>query len=177
MKVRVPAAQEGTLAVADVDLQYRDLVVDRASSCNGKLATFITSNARDASSLDPLVEGRVERSETASILKEANDLAAGGRFAEAQQKVRAQTQSLASAATRAKTAAPADRKGDVDRDFSRQLAVLEEAEQGFASPPAAQAPANPFGGSSAPQASPAAPTRASREAVKANEKNALDMGF
>lgn len=177
LKVRVPAAQEGSVAVADVDLQYRDLVVDRASSCNGRLATFVTSNARDASSLDPVVEGRAQRSETASILKEANDLANSGRFAEAQAKVRQQTAALASAAPRAKTAAPADRKTDVDKDFSRQIAVLEEAEQGFASPPAAAAsPSDPFG-NAGPRPAPAAPTRASREAVKANEKNAFDMGF
>lgn len=166
MKVRVPSSRDGVVPVAHVDLAYRDLIEDRPSTCAGRLAALVT-DPRDASPLDPGVEGRVERTETAAVLKEANALVAQGQFDAAKRKVDDRAQALASAATRAKAAAPEPRRLAVDKDFERQSAALDEAAQGFATPPS---PANPFGGSPKP-------TRQSQETVKRNEANALDMAF
>jgi Ca-activated chloride channel homolog len=167
LKVRIPSQQEGTTLVADVNMTYRDLVADSAGRCDGKLAVEVTGDASLASDLDPIVAGRVQRSETAAVLKEANTLFDQGKREEARQRVAAQASSLASAAVKAKSAAPADRAAEVSGDFDKQIAAIGRASSGFATPPPA---ARPGGGSVA--ADPAPATRAPQ---LDNEANAFEL--
>ena len=166
LKVRIPSQQEGTTLVADVNMTYRDLVADSAGRCDGKLAVEVTGEDAPASDLDPVVAGRVQRSETAAVLKEANTLFDQGKREEARQRIAAQASSLASAAVKAKSAAPADRAAEVSGDFDKQIAAIGRASSGFATPPAAR----PGGGSVA--ADPAPVTRAPQ---LDNEANAFDL--
>jgi Ca-activated chloride channel homolog len=176
VKVRVPADKEGQQPVADVEMTYRDHVADTDGRCNGKLALTVADGP--SGDIDAVVEGRVNRSETASTLKEANDLFSQGRVTDAKKKLEARADALARAEATAKTRAPLARKGDVDRDFQSQASVLAQANQQFATPPAVAAPA----GSAAAGgfASPASPVQASRPgkaAVKENAARAMDMGL
>lgn len=177
VKVRVPADQEGQQAVADVDLTYRDHVADTDGRCGGKLVLAVADGP--SSDIDAVVEGRVNRSETASVLKEANDLFQQGRVADAKKKLEARARAVATASAAANTRAPLARKGDVDRDFQSQASVLAEANQQFATPPVAAEPAaGGFAQPASPAAAPApAQSRLGKAAVKQNAAKALDMGF
>ncbi len=173
LKVRAPTDREGAQPVADVDLTYRDHVTDVDGRCSGKLALDVTSGA--PSELDAIVEGRLNRTETASTLKEANDLFQAGRFADAKRKLEDRQQALVTAAATAAANAEPARKGDVDRDFAAQTTALNDANQQFAAPPAAAAP-GAFGAGQQP-ASPAPTSHAAKAAVKQNAAKAMDMAF
>lgn len=178
LKVRVPTGTEGETNVAAVNLAYRDLIDNTDASCGGKLAVDVTQNAADASELDAVVAGRVQRSETAATLKSANELFAQGRFEDAKRALEAQEKSLREVATKAKAAAPAARAKDVDVDFENQVAAISNAnrefEQSFATPP-------PAAGGAFAQAPAAAPlpqqSRAGKTAVKRNVEAADAFGF
>lgn len=176
IKVRVPSASTSELAVASVEMHYRDLVKDEDGRCAGKLGVEIVDT--NASALDGVVAGRVNRSETAAALKEANALFAVGKSDEARRRISEREQSLRADAEKAKTAAPAARAADVADDFDKQLAAVSEAQTGFATPPPAAAA--PVGGSifAAPPAN-AAPIeqRQGKKAVRRNEENATNLGF
>ncbi|MCC6552447.1 MAG: VWA domain-containing protein [Polyangiaceae bacterium] len=183
LRVRLNGQQEGEAALADVEMTYRDLVADAEGRCAGKLGVEITEDPAAASDLDAVVAGRVQRSETAAALKQANFLFQQGRVDEARRKLESRTQALQDVAKKAKTAAPASRAKDVERDFDGQVAALEDASSGFATPTFATPPAAAFGGSS-PQAAAApaaaAPPQESRQgksAVRLNEQNATSLGF
>ena len=179
VKVRAPVDREGLQPVADVELTYRDHVADTDGRCSGKLALDITSGP--GSDLDGLVEGRVNRSETASTLKEANDLFAQGRVADARRKLEERQRVLAAASAIANTKAPAPRRADVDRDFQSQAVAVAEANQQFATPPAAAMPAAsaaPGGfAQPAPAPPPAQQSRQGKAAMKQSAQRAMDMGF
>lgn len=152
IEVRVPTGSAGTAKVANVELAYRDLVRAEDAKARGTLAVEI---AEGESSLDPIVSGRVQRSQTAAAVLGANDLFQQGRFDEAQQKLAAAQQALAGASARAKKGpAPAARRSELDRDFESQASALSNASSGLkkdAPKPAAdkalrvnQEVANPF---------------------------------
>ncbi len=167
LQVRVPTGREGVAPVASVDLAYRDLRTREPGRCSGRLSATVTADPRDASDLDPVVAGRVQRSETASVLNEANDLYAQGRADEAQRRLRDRVRLLDAAGATARKAAPAARSADVARDFDGQRAALDQATRGFASPPAAAAP----GGG------PVEPSRVAKSAAKRNAESAVNLGF
>lgn len=181
VKVRVPVDQEGQQPVADVEMTYRDHVGDTDGRCNGKLLLAVADGP--SSDIDALVEGRVNRSETASVLKEANELFQQGRVADAKKKLEARAEAVATASAAANDRAPLTRKTDVDRDFQNQTSVLAEANQQFASPPVAAAPAAnaaPGGFAQQPATPSPAPVQASRPgkaAVKQNAAKAMSMGL
>jgi Ca-activated chloride channel family protein len=177
LKVRLPSDTEGTLPVASVEMKYRDLVEDEDGRCAGKLGVEVVSSG--ASDLDAIVAGRVNRSETASALKEANLLFQQGRVQEAERKLEQREQALRDTAAKAKTVAPAARASDVASDFDKQIAATEEARTGFAEPPPAPVAAPGGGFAQAPAAAAPAPTesRKARSTVRRNEANAADMGF
>jgi Ca-activated chloride channel family protein len=175
VKVRVPRDKEGVAPVANVELNYRDLVTGNDGRCGGKLAMEIVPSAGEATDLDPVVSGRVQRAETAATLKDANNLFEQGKVEEARRKLAAREAALRSEAERARRAAPSPKAKDVSRDFDGQLAAVGEANQGFNAPQFATPPP----GGAAP-AAPAAPPQASREgksAVKQNQQRAFEMGF
>ncbi len=177
VKVRAPVDREGLQAVADVDLTYRDHVADTDGRCSGKLALDVTSGT--TSTLDSLVEGRVNRSETSTTLREANDLFSQGRFADAKRKLEERQRAIVTASAEANTKAPLARKNDVDRDFQSQASALADANQQFASPPASIAASASPGGFAAPATPSPAPqqSRQGKAAVKQNASRAMDMGF
>ena len=182
LKVKVPAQTDGKVAVAGVDLTYRDLAANSDSRCAGKLALEVGDGA-GAGDLDPVVSGRVRRSETVTALTEANGLFAQGRVAEATRKLEQQEKSLRAAAEDAKNSAPSAKAKDVADDFQNQIAAIGGANTGFQAPAAAapspaQATSDVNGGfatpppAAAPQAS-----RAGKSAVKLNQQRAVDLGF
>jgi Ca-activated chloride channel homolog len=152
LKVRVPAGKDGAAPVAGVSLAFRDLVKGEDGRCNGDLGVVITSDPRGGSDLDGVVSGRLQRSETATALLEANDLFAQGKIDLAQKRLAVQQEALAGAAESARRAAPKTRGLDVENDFKNQSGSLSGASSGLAktSPkPAAavrlnQEMANPF---------------------------------
>lgn len=177
VKVKVPSDQEGIQTVANVDLTYKDHIGNTDGRCGGKLALAVSNGG--ASDMDALVEGRLNRSETASVLKEANELFQQGRVADAKKKLEERERAVVAASAAANTRAPLARKGDVDKDFTNQQTVLADANQAFAAPPTAQAPMATAGAGSFAQAPAGAPqeARAAKAGVKKNAKVALDMGF
>jgi Ca-activated chloride channel family protein len=184
LKVKVPAQTDGKVAVAAVDLTYRDLAAGSDSRCAGKLALEVGDGA-GAGDLDPVVSGRVRRSETVTTLNEANGLFAQGRVVEARRKLDQQEKTLRTAAEDAKKGAAPGKAKEVDADFQNQIAAIDGASTGF-SAPAAAAPSPAFAqgvGNASPFASPppaaAAPqeTRAGKSAVKLNQQRAVDLGF
>ncbi|WP_437539471.1 VWA domain-containing protein [Sorangium sp. So ce726] len=174
----------GDSPVADVGLTYRDLVARTDARCVGKLGVAIADRDADASELDALVAGRVQRSETAATLKQANFLFEQGRLDEARSKLDAQQESLKKEADKAKRSAPANRAKDVASDFEGQLAALERAGTDFATPPAFATPppaaaAEPGGFAQAPAAAAPRPapaqSRQGKSAVRRNEAEAFDL--
>jgi Ca-activated chloride channel family protein len=174
-KLRVPRGADGSRAIANVKLSFDDLVSGQRGESHGALKATMSSDPSQASELDPLVAGRVERAETAAALREANKLFVSGSAAEARarldekrRQVRVQRDNVA---PKAKPA----RRVELERDFDKQLAALDDASDAFASPPA---PANPFDGSPRP-ATIAAPeqTRKGRAGVRSNASSAADLGF
>ncbi|XXT14267.1 VWA domain-containing protein [Sorangium sp. So ce429] len=185
LKVRLDGlggGRDDASPIADVGLAYRDLVAGTDARCQGKLGVALAERDADASELDALVAGRVQRSETAATLKQANFLFEQGRLDEARSKLETQQRSLRSAADKAKRAAPASRAKDVAFDFESQLAALERADSEFAAPPAfatpptSAGPAKPGDFAQAPPR-PAAPaqSREGKAAVRRNEVDAFDL--
>jgi Ca-activated chloride channel homolog len=180
LKVRVPSEVLGARAVASVDLSYRDLARSADGHAVGQLALAVTGAAGEGE-LDSVVNGRVQRSETAAALKDANGLFEQGRFAEARRKLESREQALRSAADVAAREAPAAKAKSVEADFQNQIAAIDGANAGFAAAPAAasepQVFATPPG--AAPPPAPVAPqaTRAGKSAVKSNQQRAVDLAF
>jgi Ca-activated chloride channel family protein len=170
MKVRLPAGGDATVPVANVNLAWRDFVSGTDGKCTGKLAVELVGSPGDASELDPLVAGRVARSETAATLASANALFGQGRADEARRKLDEQAASVRKTAAAAK-AKPNARAKDVDRDFERQIAALGEANTGFATPP------SPTPVAGAAPASPPQQSRPGKSTVRKNQQTANDFGL
>jgi Ca-activated chloride channel family protein len=69
------------------------------------------------------------------VLKSANTLFEQGKVDETRRSRAAREQTLRSEAVKAKNAAPAPRAREVDEDFDRQIAAVDGATSGFATPP------------------------------------------
>jgi Ca-activated chloride channel family protein len=112
------------------------------------------------------VSDRIQRSETASALREANSLFSLGKADEARRRLSEQKAKVEAQAHAAASTAPARRAKDLDDDCADQRRELDRAEQGFAAPPAPPAGA--------------APAPASRD-LKSNEKRnvakAVELGL
>ena len=166
-KLRIPRGASGVRPVAGVKLQYDDLKNGKRGECEGNLSVALTSDANQISPLDPLVLARVQRSETASVLTEANELFARGEVDQARKRLSKKRDDLRGGRTAAVQAAPASRANEVDADFERQEAALGAASGGFAQP------------ASPPGAAPAKPaeSRKGKAQVRANQKEAVDLAF
>lgn len=146
MRVHVPRGAVGERAVADVTLDYDDLDEGSSGTCRGSLSTLLVDDPSRASGMDPLVRERVERSETASTLGEANKLFSSGNAALAGNRLRTRIDALRRQRAVAERSAPASRKAEVAADFARQELALDDARRGFAKPAAAAAPAKTHAG-------------------------------
>jgi Ca-activated chloride channel family protein len=129
IEVRVPTGAVGAAKVANVALTYRDLVRSEPGSARGTLAVDIHEGE---SELDPIVSGRVQRSQTAAAVLGANDLFQQGKFAEAQAQLATAQQALTTAAARAKASpAGAGRRAELEQNFEGQASALSSASSGL----------------------------------------------
>lgn len=189
MKLRVPAEKDGTQAVASMKLVYRDLVKNGDGTCGGDLALRVVSDGSAQADLDPFVAARLERSNTAKALMDANKLFEEGRFDEARLRLQAQKQELArtgaiAAAEAKKLAGPRPKRG-VGDDFQGQIAALDKSEENFdraAAPMATTAPMGGTGGGTAvfPIAKPGTLANESRDGkaqVRSNTESAVQLQF
>jgi len=177
-KVRLPRGADGHRAVANVSFTFDDLAAGGKGQCNGALQAKLSADASQLSPLDPLVGGRVGRAETAATLREANQLFAAGKVTAATAKLEKKRAELDNRRRDFAPRAAPTRQVELEEDFDRQLAALDDASSGFATPP----PAEPFGsGASAPAgpATVAAPqqTRKGRAQVRHNASEAADLAF
>lgn len=171
VELRLPARAPGAQGIARVDVAYRDLVSDRPTKVGGELALLRVPSGEASSDTDALVLDRLQRSRTASALKEANTLFSVGKSGEAKKKLEQAKQSLVESQSRAKGRAPAGRARDVDDSFAMQEAELSRAASGFAEPPPA---ASPVAGAPKPAS---APSREDKSNVKRNAQIATDLAF
>lgn len=143
VRVRLPRGPAGERPVATAKLTFRDHVTLEPGSCTGSLVAELTGDDSELSPIDPLVAGRIERSQTAALLIEANDRFASGDNEGARRLVEHKRAALKKVAADAAPRASAPRKAELDRDFARQDDALHQASEGFAAPPPAAANAAP----------------------------------
>jgi Ca-activated chloride channel family protein len=193
VQVRAPAggaAPGEAVALADVEVTYHDQTTRSAGACRGALAARAARDAAGSGPADPVVVGRVERSETASSINRANELFASGRAADATKLLEGRAARLKGEKARVASGPVAGVGGQAaasaavraDADFERQARAVDEAQRDFASAqaaPAAAPTATVAAGAAAPRARPstAAPpppaeTREGKAAVKRNVERA-----
>lgn len=169
-RVRIPRGAAGQRPVADVRVGWDDLGQAGKNECSGSLSALLTNDADKLSPLDPLVIGRLNRSQTAAALTDANQLFAAGQVDEARDRLARKLDEVKAEKKAAVAAAPSGRASEVERDFARQEAALDDAAGGFA-----QAPNSPPVAGAAP-AKPAESHKGKAQ-VRANQKSAVDLAF
>jgi Ca-activated chloride channel homolog len=162
VQVRAPAgAAAGPTALADVEVSYHDQTTRAPGTCRGSLAALAVRDAADAGVLDPVVVGRVERSETATSLAQASELFSKGRGEEARKLLEGRATRLN--AERRRAALPSPSKpvaagvlARADDDFDRQARALDNTRREFekAEPAPVAAPVVPVAPGGRAQASP-----------------------
>ncbi len=143
LKVRAPAGADGLADVARVDVAFRDLIAGKDAKEWGKLGFERVSGGARVADLDGVVFDRVQKSETAAALRDANSLFNVGKADEARRRLEDAKLSLGKAKLAAPKAAPASRAKDVVSSLERQEAELDRASSGFATPPPGDAAAAP----------------------------------
>jgi Ca-activated chloride channel family protein len=134
LEVEISPTEVGTRNVADVWVNYADLVKDGAVTAHGALATTV---GNETEGLDPFVAARVSQARNAESLKVANDLAKRGDFAAAKLELQSRLGTLRKTATIANNRAKGkgdSRGGDIDKNFKQQIDFADEAIQDFAKP-------------------------------------------
>ena len=146
VRLRVPRGAAGERPVAAVRLRYDDLAESKPGSCEGHVATRLSTDSSELTPLDALVSGRVSATETAATLETANELFRAGRADEARGLISRQQLRLASTRRKAEASAPKERRDDVDKSFASSDSVLGGAGAGFEAKPTSVAPsADPVG--------------------------------
>jgi Ca-activated chloride channel homolog len=166
LELRADTRETGPLTLANVKMTYRDLATDREGECRGTLRIDRTDDSAAVSALDPLVLSRLQRVETASVLREVNQLVESGKADEARRRLEKSSSKLATLAEGAATATGAS-GAQVRKDLADQQASLAQAKAGVAAAPVAAAPG---------EAPPPMP-RAVRARMKANAVDAFEAGF
>jgi Ca-activated chloride channel family protein len=151
-------------SVAEVRFNFSDLVKKTQGVGVGELTASLTDDESKVSELDPLVAGRLGRSETAAALRDANLLFKQGDVTGARAKLAEARTANQKAKKGALPRASAPRREALGRDFDTQDEELEKADSGFA-----QAPSS--------AAEPAQDSRRGRGQVRANESSANTLGF
>lgn len=140
VRLRVPRGDAGERPVAEVRMRWDDLTRSRPGDCQGSLVAALTDDARRVSPLDPLVESRLARSETAAALSRANELFEEGDLVAAQRTLDSSRGRIRERRTDASNKADAAQQPALDKDFESQLEKLEAAEKGFSAAAAEPAP-------------------------------------
>lgn len=140
VRLRVPRGESGSRAVADVHLRYDDLSRSQVGECEGTLTATLSPNSALVSSLDPIVESRLARSETTAALRRANELFSEGDVQAAQRTLGSSRGRIRERRTAASDKANTAQKPKLDADFERQLDALQKAEDGFGAAAAEAAP-------------------------------------
>lgn len=156
IKIRTPSTAEDERDVANVRVAFTDPQSREEGSCVGKLGVALVSDASDASPLDGIVSDRVQRTETASALRDANSLFSLGKVDEALRRLSEQRARVDAEAKAANVNLPSSRAPSINDDFKTQSDELSRAEQGFATPPVAAIGAAPRPTSAAPSPAPIA---------------------
>ncbi len=167
VRMRVPRGAEGERAIANVRLAYTDLSKDSPASFDGALVAMMESDPAKSSDLDPIVLNRLSRAETAQALEEANLLFNSGNAVEARRKLEAKRADIARR-SRVASKIGGTRGGEIEGDFEKQVAALDDANNGFAQPP----PSKP----GAPAPKPAT-TRKGKRQIRANQSSAADLAL
>lgn len=168
VRVRVPSGAPGPALVANATMTYRDLVAERAGECQGSLFVERSSDRDIRVTLDPFVQIRVLRSETARSLTDANQLLKEGRAGEARARLSSSIAKVKKARAAAK-AMPSAIARDLESSLGKQEDALGSAEGVFAEPPRGTSAS----GRSAPVV--AAAPRKSAAQVRKNQQAAVDF--
>ncbi|MBK6516760.1 MAG: VWA domain-containing protein [Polyangiaceae bacterium] len=166
VKVRLPKGKAGELPIATVRMSYRDLTTEKDTASTGKLTLSFVESKSKVSEMDGIVLDRLQRSETAAALRDANSLFSVGKSDEARKRLQEQQRSINDSRGKAKNA-PASRAGDIDDSFNRQEKELETSLGTFATPPPAAAAGQPA----------AAPPRPQKVQMKRNAEQADAFGL
>jgi Ca-activated chloride channel family protein len=133
VKLRVSPERDGALPVADLKLAYRDLSDRSDARFAGSVSPVVKSDGTAQAEMDPFVRARVERSLTARVLNDANDLLNKGEFDKARAKLADRTAAVQRAQVDAKKVAPLApapaRARSFGKDFDDQAQALEKAQQ------------------------------------------------
>jgi len=167
-KVSVRPGAAGRQVLAKVRVHYDDLVTAEPGGGDGELTALLSPEVAQAPTLDPLVAGRLGRSETAATLMRANQLFAAGNIQGAISELASKRAELSERMLLASQAATESQRGEVKADFDRQLAALDAANLAFNE--AAKA-------ARARGKAPARPSRASRARVRMNAADAFAMSY
>lgn len=162
VKVRVPKGETGLTKIANVDVAYRDLSSDKDTTLKGRLALDMVGDKGDIAELDGLVFDRLQRSETAAALRDANSLFSLGKVDDARKRLEQQQASVNKFRSSSSKNAPAARAKDIDSSLSAQEEELNRSLDNFATPPPAEA------GPGAAQPKPTAP----KQQIKRNVEKA-----
>jgi Ca-activated chloride channel family protein len=165
VKVRVPEGLQGEQAVAEVRVNYRDLVKVSDERRHGALSLLLGSG--EASPLDPVVAARLQRSQTADTLLELNRKMNEGDAQGALRLIERKRAELTAGSAYASQSAPAEKKAALAKDFEAQRVALEEAASAFSS-----APSEGFAVGAGRAAGPAAAPPASRSGKASVRRNA-----
>lgn len=164
-KVSVRPGAVGHQVLAKVRVVYDDLVTTEAGEAGGELTALLSPDGANLPDLDPLVAGRLGRSETAATLVRANQLFAAGNIKGAISALASKRAELSERMMMASRAAPDAQRAEVEADFDRQLAALDAANHTF------NESAKKAKGKAAVRA------RASRAQVRRNAADAFTMSF
>lgn len=175
VKIRVPRGDVGNMDVASVRLTYRDVTTEKDAVSTGKLSLKLVGSKDEIEPIDALVLDRLQRSETAAALRDANNLFTVGKVEEARKRLDGQSAALASARPMAKPA-PKNRAGDLDSSFNKQEEELKRSRDNFSLPakPSPE-PQSGTGNASPSPAPPAAADRAQKTQVKRNMEQSQQM--
>ncbi len=167
LRLRVPAGDPGRRPIAAVRMRYQDLALGKPGECEGELVAMLSRDAVDISPLDPIVETRLARSETAAALSLANEQFARGDVLAAKGTIDSSRGRIRSRRDEASSRAPSPVKAKIDADFEQQIDAFDEAAQGFGS------------AASAPNASPAqaAESREGKRQIRSNADKFDDFGL
>ncbi len=130
MRLNTPIRQDGELPIAKLDLVYDDLAGGKQGNCHGELAAQLTADPARVSELDPIVLGRVTKSETVAALAEANKLFAAGDDQRARDHIQSQLKKVRKRKKRW-SSKPKSKGWKGDDPFAGIESPLESAGAGF----------------------------------------------